>query len=116
MKKRLRKKYRTGEFTEYEFQVQFKTSAPAGEDAALATLDAFLDQIQSQGLEGGGSYSNEGDFSFFVASRREHGRVTEAQRQAVEAWLSANPSILSATVGPLLDFRREAGPEAGSLA
>jgi len=106
MKKRLRKKFRTGEFTEYEFKVQFKMPAPASEDAASAMLGAFLDEIESRGLAGGGSYSNDGDFSFFVASRREHGIVTEAHRQAIEAWLSGNPGVTAATVGPLVDVRR----------
>lgn len=106
MKKRLRKKFRTGEFTEYEFQVQFKMPAPASEDAATAMLGAFLDEIESRGLAGGGSYSNDGDFSFFVASRREHGIVTEAHRHGLEAWLAGNPGIAGATVGPLVDVRR----------
>jgi len=107
MKKRLRKKFRTGEFTEYEFQVQFKLPAPAGEAAANAMVGTFLDRIDTLGLVGGGSYSNEGEFSFFVASRREHGRVTEVHRQALEQWLGSQANLAGITVGPLLDVRRD---------
>jgi len=107
MKKRLRKKFRTGEFTEYEFQVQFRMAPPAGESASCALLDRFLDQIEGQQLSGGGSWSNEGAFDFYVSARREHGAVTEAHRLGVEAWLKGEPAIAEATVGPLLDAWRQ---------
>jgi uncharacterized protein YggL (DUF469 family) len=107
MKKRLRKKFRTGEFTDYEFEVGFKMASPAGEAAVSGMLDAFLDHIESQGLSGGGSWSNDGDFSFYVSSRRDRGLVTEGHRQSVEAWLSGNPAVTGVTVSPLLDAHRD---------
>ena len=106
MKKRLRRKFRTGEFTEYEFQVQFRMAPPAGEAAAYAMLETFLDQLEGQSLSGGGSWSNEGEFAFFVFAKREHGAVTEAHRLGLETWLTANPAVTTATVGPLLDVMR----------
>lgn len=101
MKKRLRRKFRTGEFTDYEFVVQFKIAQPGGETAVGAMLGAFLDQVEAQGLAGGGGCSSEGDFSFFVSSRRERGAVTEAHREVLSAWLAGNPEVAGFTVGPL---------------
>ena len=48
MKKRLRRKFRTGEFTDYEFVVQFKIAQPGGETAVGAMLGAFLDQVEGR--------------------------------------------------------------------
>jgi len=42
-----------------------------------------------------------------VASRREHGRVTETHRQALEQWLGSQANLAGITVGPLLDVRRD---------
>jgi uncharacterized protein YggL (DUF469 family) len=103
MKKRLRKKFRLGEFTEFEFQVDFKmkeTPDPAAVDALLGT---FLDDIEARGLVGGGTFSNQGDFSFSLYANRAKVAVTEEHRQAVTNWLSSNPAIASHTVGPLVD-------------
>ena len=105
MKKRLRKKFRTGEYTEYGFKVAFRMAAPFEQPAVEAMLDAFLDQIESQGLAGGGSGGPNGDFSFFVAAYRPRLVVTEAHRQALEAWLGANPAVTGPSVGPLIDAR-----------
>ena len=105
MKRRLRKKFRTGEFTDYEFEVTFKAVAAVTEAEASNLVGEFLAQIESHRLVGGGSWSHEGQFSFFVCAER--GVVTEAHRQALEAWLLANPAITAVTVGPRLDARRE---------
>ena len=107
MKRRLRKKFRTGEFTEYEFQVQFRMAPPAGEAAAYAMLESFLSELDALELAGGGSWSNEGAFSFFAFAKREHGAVTDAHRQGLEAWFAGNPAIAEGTVGPLLNAWRE---------
>lgn len=111
MKKRLRKKFRTGEFTEFGFQVAFHLESPFDAPAVEAMLDTFLDQMETQGLVGGGSGGPDGDFSFFVASYRPRVPVTEAHRQALEAWLGAQPGIAGPSVGPLVDAWRsgEAG-------
>ena len=101
MKKRLRRKFRTGEFTDYEFEVKFKLGQVGGEEAVGAMLGAFLDQVEAKGLAGGGGCSSEGDFSFFISARRERGAVTEAHREALSAWLSGNPAVAGFTVGPL---------------
>ena len=107
MKKRLRKKFRLGEFTEYEFQVQFRMAPPAGEAAAYEMLETFLARLDALELAGGGSWSNEGAFAFFVFAKREHGAVTEAHRQALEAWFAGNPALVEGSAGPLLNALRE---------
>ena len=103
MKKRLRKKFRTGEFTEYEFQVTFRMPSPADPQAVEAMLGTFLDAIESRGLMGGGGHSLQGDFSFVVSAGRPRTKVSEAHRAALEAWLQGNPALTGATVGPLVD-------------
>jgi hypothetical protein len=102
MKKRLRKKFHTGEFTEFGFEVAFHLAAPVQPEAEQDLLEAFLDQIESQGLAGGGM-SREGRFAFTIAAARPRVPVTEAHRLALEAWLKANPAIQEPRVGPLAD-------------
>ena len=103
MKKRLRKKFRTGEFTEFEFQVSFRMQPPVEPQAVEAMLGAFLDEIETRGLMGGGGHSLQGDFSFVVSGGKPRTRVGEAHRQALEAWLRGNAGITGASVGPLVD-------------
>lgn len=103
MKKRLRKKFRLGEFTEFEFPVAFKMKDTPDTAAVDALLGVFLDEVETRGLVGGGTFSNEGDFRFSLYANRARVAVTEEHRQAMEAWLSANPAIATHTVGPLVD-------------
>jgi uncharacterized protein YggL (DUF469 family) len=103
MKKRLRKKFRTGEFTEYGFEVDFHLAAPVEAVAADALLNAFLDQLEAQSLAGGGGGGEDGAFSFFVAAGRPRLVVTDAHRAALDAWLSAQPGVLEPKVSPLTD-------------
>jgi len=110
MKKRLRKKFRTGEFTEYGFEVEFRMALPGDAAAGEALLDAFLDQIEAQGLAGGGSGGPDGDFSFFVAAYRPRVAVTEAHRQALAGWLAENPAVAGPKVGPLVNAWESASP------
>ena len=103
MKKRLRKRFRLGEFTEYEFQVDFTMKETTDLTAGDTLLGVFLDEIEGRGLVGGGTYSNLGEFSFSLYANRARVTVTEEHRQAVELWLSQNPAIATHTVGPLVD-------------
>jgi uncharacterized protein YggL (DUF469 family) len=103
MKKRLRKKFRTGEFTEFEFQVSFRLQPPVAPDAVEAMLGTFLDQIETQGLMGGGGHSLQGDFSFVVSAGGPRTRVADTHRQALEAWLVGHPALTGVSVGPLVD-------------
>ena len=103
MKKRLRKKFHTGEYTEFEFPVAFRMVPPAPPAAVEAMLGAFLDQVEVRKLVGGGGHSLEGDFSFVVASNRPRVAVTDAHRQALEAWLLGQPGLAGVSVGPLTD-------------
>ena len=103
MKKRLRKKFKLGEYTEFEFQVDFKMKdAPEGEGVD-ALLGEFLDAIEARGLVGGGTFSNQGDFTFSLYANRARVAVTQEHREVVAAWLSARTDLASHTVGPLVD-------------
>jgi hypothetical protein len=103
MKKRLRKKFRMGEFKEYEFLVEFEM-APPRDPAAIGTLmETFLDHMDSLRLVGGGGSTEEGRFLFMVASNHSKVPTTDAHREALEAWLKGNPAILAPKVGPLVD-------------
>ena len=103
MKKRLRKRFRLGEYTEFEFVVDFKMKETADSAASEALLGVFLDSIEARGLVGGGTFSNQGDFSFCLYANRARVAVTEDHRQAVALWLAENPAIATHTVGPLVD-------------
>ncbi len=102
MRKRLRKKLRRGEFTEYAFDVQY--SLEAGTPAAVA--EEFLDRFVEHAIEahnlscGGGGQGVGWDFLVTKAGR---GSPTEEQRRAVDAWLAAQPEVRSHTVGQFVD-------------
>ena len=103
MKKRLRKKFRLGEYTEFEFQVDFAMKDTEDQVAVDALLGTFLDEIEGRGLVGGGTFSNRGEFRFSLYANRARVAVTEEHRQAVQQWLTSNPVITSHTVGALVD-------------
>jgi uncharacterized protein YggL (DUF469 family) len=112
MRKRLRKKLRRGEFTEYAFDVQY--SLKAGMSAAA--VDEFLDRFLEHAIEahhlrcGGGGQGVGWDFLVTKAGR---GSPTEEQRSAVDAWLAAQPEVGSYTVGHFVDAWY--GPEDASV-
>jgi uncharacterized protein len=102
MRKRLRKKLRRGEFTEYAFDVQYWLNA----GMPAAAVDEFLDRFIEHAIEahdlscGGGGRDLTWDFLVTKAGR---GSPTEEDRIAVHAWLAAQPEVRSYAVGQFVD-------------
>ena len=105
MNKRLRKKHRTGEFTEYGFLLRFSLPSSWSEVEADRFLDEFIAMVEYQGLAFGGAGRLEWDG--FVVRGGPRGTVTPDQRARVEAWLAARPEVDSFTLGPLIDAWQE---------
>lgn len=113
MKKRLRRKYHTDEFTEIGFVVQ-ATLNGSGEDEVDRFLGAFIDHLDQHRLYAGGYCSNK-EAEFFVQKdgvrpgawrRHEMGQrasTTDEDRAVVERWLKQQPQLKSFQVGALQD-------------
>lgn len=100
MKRRLRKKRRLGEFREDCFELAFEISPSLSDDEVDALTDAFIDMIESNGLQygGGGNRLWSG-----IVQGPWRGSATAADRKAVLEWLEKQPHILNANAGPLRD-------------
>lgn len=95
--RRLRKKLRVGEFREFGFAVGFRVSPALSTQGVDELWNRFiLDAIEARGLAFGGG--QEG----FV-TKVGHGSATEADRDAVRAWLTARSGVDDVKVGPLED-------------
>lgn len=96
--RRLRKKLRIGEFRELGFSVSVDWGCAPTDGEQAAFLDALLDQVvELRGLAYGGGA--EGGF----VSCFGRGSATQADREAVSAWLATQQKIKAATVGPWQD-------------
>lgn len=109
MRKRLRKKRHLGEYREYGFHVVAHHADMDDE----TFLIPFLDFIERRNLGGGGSFEG----GMFISRLCPHGRcqscerkygrdrmfgpVTDADREAVVAWLRERGALAEA--GPLVD-------------
>ena len=95
--RRLRKKLHLGEFQRLGFAYDLTWAAAPSTSVQEAFLDAFVGPvIEARDLCLGG-----GCTAGFIEGRRAN--PAEADRQAVQAWLSAWPGITRAHVGPLQD-------------
>ncbi len=102
MRKRLRKKLRRGEFTEYAFDVQYSLTAGMLAGAAEEFLDRFIEHaIEARNLCcGGGGKELSWDF---LVTKAGGGSTTEEDRSAVQAWLAGQPEVRSYAVGQFVD-------------
>lgn len=101
MKKRLRKKLRVGEFSELGFELRITLAAGLSEIEREDAIDAFIAQaIEANELAVGGGYGEV--WNFFV-TRAGVGSVTPSEREAVVAWLEAEPRFARVEASPLLD-------------
>ena len=102
MRKRLRKKKHLGEFQELGFELSFDyVVSDVEEEDAL--LDAFLlEAVEAHGLLFGGG-GGHGSWSGFAAAGAKGASATEADREAVRAWLEGRPEVRAARIGPLRD-------------
>jgi uncharacterized protein len=99
--KRLRKKLHKGEFMEFGFSIAF--SLPKEMDAN--TEDAFIDRFLTEAIDvqnlffGGGIGKNTSGFVTLI----KRGSTTEAHRQHVKIWLSAQTNVSNIEIGELQD-------------
>lgn len=102
MKKRLRKKYRVGEFRELCFEFTFDYKGDVESPECEAFLRQFVDEcIDANGLETNGLLTEQG--CSLVAYAADPTQTTEAQRQAVKSWLEAREEIEIKSFGELVD-------------
>lgn len=97
MKKRLRKKLRLREFQEMGFHVDFELDIPFIPAVKDAFFDKLLPFVEARQLEIGGSLSS------FYTTRAGRGTTTEADREALAAWLRQQPEVSAIRVWPLDD-------------
>ena len=102
MKKRLRKKYRVGEFRElcFKFSFEYRGDVESAEcEQMIRTFDAEC--LEPNGLVCSGLFQNIG---CNITVRAVDPTLTnEAQRAAVKAWVEARPEIELKSFGELED-------------
>lgn len=103
MRRRLRKKLHKGEFTELGFEVMAELDLEAGEERWHAFLDRFIDAVEARQLGFGGGGGTP--FAGFVG-RLGPGSASDADREALEAFLASDPAVIRHEVGPLVDAWR----------
>lgn len=102
MKKRLRKKYRVGEFRElcFEFSFDYKGDVTAPECETF--LHAFVcDCIEANGLNCEGNMTDEG--CNIIAKAIDPTKTTEEQRTAVKTWLESREDVVINSFSELTD-------------
>ncbi len=102
MKKRLRKKYRVGEFRElcFEFSFEYKGDIEAPECEQF--LRSFVEEcIEANGLNCEGNLTSTG--CNIVARDVRPTQTSEAQRQAVKSWMEARPDVELLSFSELVD-------------
>lgn len=101
--RRLRKKLRTGEFTEFGFKLDLSLNPGLDEAAQNAFFDAFLGEaLENAGLAFFGFDDSKGNIEGFV-TLSSRGSVSEEQRSAFEAWLKGRSEVSKSSLGALRD-------------
>ncbi|TWU09778.1 50S ribosome-binding protein YggL [Allorhodopirellula heiligendammensis] len=100
MRKRLRKKRRLGEFREDCFELTFEMSPTLNDDESDCLTDAFIDMIESNGLQFGGGGNDRWSG---IVQGPYRGSATESDRQTVLTWLNQHLDVLNSQAGPLRD-------------
>jgi len=104
LNRRQRKKLLVGEFQELVFDTQISFAKPLDESAYDAFIDAFIDFVESRHLViggfGGSLPLSEMDG---LVSKAGPGSVTDADRQAVQAWLQQRAEVSKVVLGELVD-------------
>jgi len=104
LNRRQRKKLLVGEFQELVFDTRISFAKPLDESAYDAFIDAFIDFVESRHLVIGGFGGSlplaEMDG---LVSKAGPGSATEADRQAVQAWLEQRAEVSQVQLGELVD-------------
>jgi hypothetical protein len=102
MKKRLRKKLRRGEFTQYGFELTLKYAPDLSQEDYELAWDAVIGVIERLELRVTGAGANT-DFWGFVT---KHKGCTEQDREALTEALQALTCVVNVTTTPLEDAWR----------
>lgn len=99
--RRLRKKLYLEEFAILGFEFSCTLNSKTSEDF-YSVLNQLIDFVESRELsmDGGGDTKL---FTAFICSDHRYASATEADRDAVSAWLDAQENIEKITVGKLID-------------
>jgi uncharacterized protein len=100
VKKRLRKKLRRGEFTEFGFELHFGLEPATTVEQQDQFLDEVIEFVEARSLSIGGMCGLE--YSVFVAALGR-GTATELDREAIRDWLRAQPGVRNLEVGMLVN-------------
>lgn len=95
MRRRLRKKKRLGEFTEFCFEMSAKFMPGTSEAEAEHLMDDFIDYIEASNLQFGGSHTTDGMTG--IVERRGRPYVTDLDRAVVMGWLHSRRIVSMAT-------------------
>lgn len=102
MKKRLRKKFRVGEFRELGFGFTFDYKGDIESPECEQFLHAFVNEcIEANGLMCEGNMTEEGCNIF--ATAEDPTKTTEEQRTAVKTWLEGRDDIELKSFSELVD-------------
>ncbi len=92
MKKRLRKKYRVGEFKELCFEFSFNYKGDVAAPECEQFLHALIEEcIEANGLDCEGNITD--DCCNIIAKAVDPTQTSNAQREAVKNWLEARSDV-----------------------
>lgn len=92
MKKRLRKKYRLGEFRELCFEFTFEYKGDVNSPECGQFLQSLVSEcIEANGLDCEGSLTDEG--CLIIVTAADPTKTSEEQRQAVKTWLEGRSDV-----------------------
>ncbi len=102
LKRRLRKKFRRGEFQELGFRLDVKFKPNLSEAVFDNFYDGFIALIEENKLAFGGGGSPE-SFQGFITAWEKYRSPLAEQREKIEKWLENYPEISESEVGKLVD-------------
>ncbi len=92
MKKRLRKKYRVGEFSELSFSFSFEYKGDVNSDECEAFLKALIEEcIEANGLNCDGYMTDEG--CRLVLTAADPTKTSDEHRNLVKTWLDGRNDV-----------------------
>jgi len=102
LKRRLRKKFHLGEFQEFGFDVSVNFKKGNGEIQFDKFWNAFIGEIEKNGLVcgGGGDYNG---WQVFVTSERKFASPTSSDKERIRIWLESCFEVENCKVGEFLE-------------